>query len=140
MLGSWIGRVLREYEDAGSITAKSIAAAAGVDRQTAYNWLSGTHSPSSDHLPDLVAHLPRAVGEAILAALATALPSRLEDGLDANQDGRVDARDAVMVGDSEENDGAARELGCGFVLVDPLPTDERPTGLLDGLRERGALL
>lgn len=52
----------------------------------------------------------------------------------------VDARDAVMVGDSEENDGAATELGCGFVLVDPLPTNERPTGLLDGLRERGAPL
>jgi FMN phosphatase YigB (HAD superfamily) len=37
----------------------------------------------------------------------------------------VDAADTVMVGDSEEADGAARELGCGFVLVDPLPTWER---------------
>ena len=45
--------------------------------------------------------------------------------------------DAVMVGDSEEADGAARELGCGFVLVDPLPTWERPDGLLRGLREYG---
>lgn len=52
----------------------------------------------------------------------------------------VDARDAVMVGDSVENDGAARELGCGFVLVDPLPIGERPTGLLDGLRESGIAL
>jgi HAD superfamily hydrolase (TIGR01509 family) len=52
----------------------------------------------------------------------------------------VDAADAVMVGDSEENDGAARELGCGFVLVDPLPTNERPTALLDGLREWGIAL
>ncbi len=49
----------------------------------------------------------------------------------------VDAADAVMVGDSEENDGAARALGCGFVLVDPLPTAERPTGLRDGLRGLG---
>ena len=49
----------------------------------------------------------------------------------------VDASDAVMVGDSEEADGAARELGCGFVLVDPLPTWERPDGLLRGLREYG---
>ncbi|MCB1266007.1 MAG: HAD-IA family hydrolase [Mycobacterium sp.] len=49
----------------------------------------------------------------------------------------VAAADAVMVGDSEENDGAARELGCGFILVDPLPTAQRPTGLLDGLREFG---
>lgn len=52
----------------------------------------------------------------------------------------VDAADAVMVGDSEENDGAARELGCDFVLVDPLPIRERPTGLLDGLRESGIAL
>lgn len=52
----------------------------------------------------------------------------------------VDAPDAVMVGDSEENDGAARALGCGFALVDPLPTGERPTGLRDGLRDLGAPL
>ncbi len=52
----------------------------------------------------------------------------------------VAAADAVMVGDSEENDGAARELGCGFVLVDPLPTAERPTGLRDGLRGLGVPL
>jgi FMN phosphatase YigB (HAD superfamily) len=45
-----------------------------------------------------------------------------------------------MVGDSEENDGAAAELGCSFALVDPLPTDERPTGLLDALREHGLAL
>ncbi len=47
---------------------------------------------------------------------------------------------AVMVGDSEEADGAARELGCGFVLVDPLPTTERPDGLLRGLRDYGIAL
>ncbi|MCI4673540.1 HAD family hydrolase [Candidatus Mycolicibacterium alkanivorans] len=46
----------------------------------------------------------------------------------------IAAEEAVMVGDSEENDGAAREVGCGFRLVDPLPTDQRPTGLLDALR------
>lgn len=46
----------------------------------------------------------------------------------------VSAPETVMVGDSEENDGAARSLGCGFVLVDPLPIDQRPTGLIDGLR------
>jgi HAD superfamily hydrolase (TIGR01549 family) len=49
----------------------------------------------------------------------------------------VDATEAVMVGDSEEADGAARELGCGFVLVDPLPTGQRPDGLLQGLRDYG---
>ena len=51
----------------------------------------------------------------------------------------VAARQAVMVGDSEEADGGARALGCGFVLVDPLPTRERTDGLrsaLAGLRRR----
>jgi HAD superfamily hydrolase (TIGR01509 family) len=49
----------------------------------------------------------------------------------------VDAHEAVMVGDSEEADGGAAALGCGFVLVDPLPTAERPDGLLHGLRGYG---
>ena len=49
----------------------------------------------------------------------------------------VDANEAVMVGDSEEADGGAAALGCGFVLVDPLPTWERPDGLLQGLRAYG---
>jgi len=52
----------------------------------------------------------------------------------------VDAAETLMVGDSEENDGAAEGLGCSFTLVDPLPTDERPTGLLDTLREYGIAL
>jgi HAD superfamily hydrolase (TIGR01509 family) len=49
----------------------------------------------------------------------------------------VAAADAVMVGDSDEADGGARAIGCGFVLVDPLPTVERPEGLRDGLAEYG---
>jgi len=49
----------------------------------------------------------------------------------------VRADEALMIGDSEENDGAARELGCDFALVDPLPIAERRTGLIDALRERG---
>ncbi len=49
----------------------------------------------------------------------------------------VPAEQALMIGDSEENDGAARELGCSFALVDPLPIADRPTGLIDALREGG---
>lgn len=49
----------------------------------------------------------------------------------------VDAEDVLMIGDSEENDGAARELGCAFALVNPLPVAQRPTGLIDALREHG---
>jgi HAD superfamily hydrolase (TIGR01509 family) len=49
----------------------------------------------------------------------------------------VAADEAVMVGDSQENDGAARDVGCDFILVDPLPVADRPTGLIDALRDRG---
>ncbi|MDI9915209.1 HAD-IA family hydrolase [Rhodococcus sp. IEGM 1379] len=51
----------------------------------------------------------------------------------------VDAERALMVGDSEIADGAARELGCAFVLVDPLPTAERPRALLDAVAKFGLL-
>ncbi|HEX2286309.1 MAG TPA: HAD-IA family hydrolase [Mycobacterium sp.] len=49
----------------------------------------------------------------------------------------VDAAHAVMVGDSEEADGGARAIGCGFVLVDPLPTTQRTDGLRSALTEYG---
>jgi HAD superfamily hydrolase (TIGR01509 family) len=49
----------------------------------------------------------------------------------------VDAADAVMVGDSEEADGGARGVGCGFILVDPLPTAVRTAGLRTGLADYG---
>jgi HAD superfamily hydrolase (TIGR01509 family) len=45
--------------------------------------------------------------------------------------------DTLMVGDSEEADGAARDVGCAFALVDPLPTDQRPTGLIEALKANG---
>ncbi|MCT7658454.1 HAD family hydrolase [Mycobacterium deserti] len=47
----------------------------------------------------------------------------------------VAAEDALMVGDSGEADGGARALGCGFALVDPLPTAERPAGLRNALAD-----
>ncbi|WP_197373348.1 HAD family hydrolase [Mycolicibacterium baixiangningiae] len=49
----------------------------------------------------------------------------------------VDASDAVMIGDSDEADGGARDVGCQFLLVDPLPTEQRPTGLRDALADIG---
>lgn len=49
----------------------------------------------------------------------------------------VEAGEALMVGDSPENDGAAAALGCGFALVDPLPVARRPAGLIDALRGHG---
>lgn len=49
----------------------------------------------------------------------------------------VAAQDALMVGDSEEADGGARTVGCQFALVDPLPTAERPDGLIAALQSVG---
>jgi HAD superfamily hydrolase (TIGR01509 family) len=36
---------------------------------------------------------------------------------------------ALMVGDSPENDGGAAAIGCTTVIVDPVPTPERPSAL-----------
>lgn len=49
----------------------------------------------------------------------------------------VPAEHAVMVGDSDEADGGARAIGCGFILVDPLPTAQRTDGLRSALTEYG---
>ncbi|MCS3778470.1 HAD family hydrolase [Tsukamurella ocularis] len=45
----------------------------------------------------------------------------------------------LMVGDSEEADGASRAIGCGFAQVEPLPVNARPSGLLDAVRAAGAI-
>ncbi|WP_424809543.1 HAD family hydrolase [Rhodococcus sp. 27YEA15] len=47
----------------------------------------------------------------------------------------VDADRTLMVGDSDVADGAARDVGCAFALVQPLPTTERPHALLDAVRK-----
>jgi len=52
----------------------------------------------------------------------------------------VEAAHAVMVGDSDEADGGARAVGCGFMLVDPLPTSQRTDGLTRALTEYGVTL
>ena len=52
----------------------------------------------------------------------------------------VEAEHAVMVGDSDEADGGARAIGCGFSLVDPLPTVERPAGLRTALADHGVTI
>ena len=52
----------------------------------------------------------------------------------------VEPAHAVMVGDSDEADGGARAVGCGFALVDPLPTSQRADGLTSALTEYGITL
>ncbi|WP_406692986.1 HAD-IA family hydrolase [Saccharopolyspora sp. ID03-671] len=45
----------------------------------------------------------------------------------------VAPEEALMVGDSEEADGGAAGVGCEVAIVDPAPTSERPTGLIDAV-------
>ena len=49
----------------------------------------------------------------------------------------VDPSRTLMVGDSEEADGAARSIGCSFALVDPAPTQDRPSALSNVLDSIG---
>jgi HAD superfamily hydrolase (TIGR01509 family) len=49
----------------------------------------------------------------------------------------VRPQDVLMIGDSAEADGAAASIGARFALVPPLPTTERPSGLLDALTGEG---
>jgi HAD superfamily hydrolase (TIGR01509 family) len=51
----------------------------------------------------------------------------------------VDPAETLMVGDSDEADGAARAIGCAFALVEPLPTQARPDALLSVLRAHNVL-
>lgn len=47
--------------------------------------------------------------------------------------------EVLMVGDSEEADGGARVIGCGFARVEPLPVTQRPEALLTAVRGAGVL-
>jgi HAD superfamily hydrolase (TIGR01509 family) len=42
---------------------------------------------------------------------------------------------ALMVGDSPENDGGASAIGCTTVIVDPVPTTQRPSALRQAVSE-----
>lgn len=51
----------------------------------------------------------------------------------------VEPEAALMVGDSEIADGGGRAIGMRFALVDPVPTAQRPDGLLRVVAEYGLL-
>lgn len=48
----------------------------------------------------------------------------------------ADPANALMVGDSRENDGGAEAIGCPAVIVEPLPTARRPDALLAAVTAR----
>jgi HAD superfamily hydrolase (TIGR01509 family) len=45
----------------------------------------------------------------------------------------TDPENVLMVGDSEEADGGAAEIGARVAIVDPLPTSQRPDALLSAV-------
>lgn len=47
----------------------------------------------------------------------------------------VSPENALMIGDSADADGGAAEVGCRVVLVDPLPTEQRPTALREAVAD-----
>lgn len=51
----------------------------------------------------------------------------------------VDARQALMIGDSDEADGGALVLGAAFERVDDAPVADRPDALLRAVRAHGLL-
>ncbi len=75
----------------------------------------------------------RNVDEFVLSFEVGAIKPSAEIFLTALSRLGVDPEHALMVGDSEEADGAATEVGCRFALVDPLPTAQRPGGLIAAL-------
>ncbi len=80
-------------------TAREIGEMAGVSTSTVYRWISGQSQPDFNSIRLLVRHLPdRRAQEAILSAFVagTAWQLRhLELELDVNEDGTIDADDAL---------------------------------------------
>ncbi|MBQ6644721.1 MAG: HAD-IA family hydrolase [Saccharopolyspora sp.] len=50
----------------------------------------------------------------------------------------VAPEEALMIGDSEEADGGAAQIGCAVEIVPPLPTEDRPDALLKAVAAHGA--
>lgn len=49
----------------------------------------------------------------------------------------VPPEQTLMIGDSEDADGGATAVGCGFVTVARVPPRDRPTALVDALAANG---
>lgn len=49
----------------------------------------------------------------------------------------VEPHGALMIGDSEDADGGARQIGCAVEIVEDRPVDERPRALVNALAVHG---
>ncbi|SNS24356.1 HAD family hydrolase [Rhodococcoides kyotonense] len=81
--------------------------------------------------------IDRFVTEFVLSYEIGVVKPNPEIFLHATQKLGIDPSRTLMVGDSEEADGAATAIGCSFALVEPLPTADRPTALRDALARHG---
>jgi len=95
MLSSALRRLVEEK----LTTVDEIGELAGVSTSTVYRWIAGQSQPHFDSIRLLVRHLSNpAAQRALLTAFTagTAWQMRYYDGdLDVNQDGRIDANDAL---------------------------------------------
>jgi predicted transcriptional regulator len=94
-----LSKMLQQIIDQKLTNAREVGELAGVSTSTVYRWISGESQPDFDSIRLLVRHLrdPRAQ-EAILAVFAAGTSwqfSHTELELDVNDDGQVNAEDAL---------------------------------------------
>lgn len=95
MLAKTLQRLLEENHT----TAREIGELAGVSTSTVYRWIAAQSQPDFDSIRLLVRHLPNKVAqEEIIAAFTAGTDwsfTHTELDLDMNQDGLIDADDAL---------------------------------------------
>jgi len=94
-----LGKTLQRVIDQKLTNAREIGELSGVSTSTVYRWIAGQSQPDFDSIRLLVRHLPDQVAqEEILQAFTNGTDwhcSRLDLELDMNNDGRIDAEDAL---------------------------------------------
>ena len=94
-----LAQTLQRLIDQGYTSARELGDLAGVSPSTVYRWIAGQSQPDFDSIRMLVRHLPnQAAQEEILQSFTSGtdwLCSRLEMELDVNDEGQLDAEDAV---------------------------------------------
>ena len=93
------GKTLQRVIDQKLTSARELGELAGVSTSTVYRWIAGQSQPDFDSVRLLVRHLPeRRAQEEILQSFTSGSDwqcTRLDLELDVNNDGRIDADDAL---------------------------------------------
>jgi len=94
-----LGKTLQRMIDQKLTSARELGDLAGVSTSTVYRWIAGQSQPDFDSVRLLVRNLPeRRAQEEILQSFTSGSDwqcTRLDLELDVNNDGRVDADDAL---------------------------------------------